>query len=56
MLDTNSNLDKTEALFGPAALRAVENRIAAETSFQDAANKDRCKFTDGGSVTARKRH
>jgi len=38
MLDTNSNLQKTEDLFGPQARQAVEDRIAAETKFQQAAN------------------
>lgn len=37
MLDTNSNLDKVENLFGPDARQAVENRIAAETRYQTAA-------------------
>src|ERR1700691_4411325 len=39
MLDTNSNLQKTEDLFGPRARQILENRIAAETKFQDAAQK-----------------
>jgi hypothetical protein len=38
MLDTNSNWQKTEDLFGPQARAAVERRIAAETKFQSAAN------------------
>jgi hypothetical protein len=39
LLDTNSNLAKTEALFGTPARRAIEDRIAAETMFQTAANR-----------------
>ena len=39
LLDTNSNLQKTENLFGPDARQAVEDRIGAETQFQQAANK-----------------
>jgi hypothetical protein len=38
LLDTNSNLQKTENAFGPRARQAVEDRIAAETKFQTAAN------------------
>jgi hypothetical protein len=36
MLDTNSNLQKTEDLFGPVARQKLEDRIAAETNFQNA--------------------
>jgi hypothetical protein len=38
LLDTNSNQQKIENLFGPQARQLVENRIAAETKFQTAAN------------------
>lgn len=39
VLDTNSVLQKTEALFGPQAAREIERRIGAETVFQDTTQK-----------------
>ncbi len=38
LLDTNNNLQKIENLFGPDARQAIEDRVAAETRFQTAAN------------------
>lgn len=35
-LDTNNNAQKIEHLFGPAAAKAIENRVAAENTFQNA--------------------
>lgn len=36
ILDTNSVLQKAEALYGPQAVQAIERRIGAENTFQDA--------------------
>jgi hypothetical protein len=36
LLDTNSNLQKIEILFGPQAAREIERRIGAENTFQEA--------------------
>jgi hypothetical protein len=36
VLDTNAVLQKAEVLFGPQAVRAIERRIGAETTFQEA--------------------
>lgn len=45
ILDTNNNIAKIEAIFGPQAVADVERRIAAETHFQnikqDVANNSR---------------
>lgn len=35
-LDTNNNIAKIHSLFGPDAAKAIENRVAAENTFQDA--------------------
>ncbi len=35
-LDTNNNTQKIEHLFGPQAAQAIENRVAAENTFQNA--------------------
>lgn len=35
-LDTNNNAQKISALFGPDAAKAIENRVAAENTFQSA--------------------
>lgn len=35
-LDTNNNSQKISALFGPDAAKAIENRVAAENTFQSA--------------------
>jgi hypothetical protein len=35
-LDTNNNLAKISDLFGPQAAKAIENRVAAENTFQSA--------------------
>jgi hypothetical protein len=39
VLDTNQNIDKITSVFGQPAADAINNRVAAETQFQDATNK-----------------
>lgn len=39
LLDTNQNREKIESVFGADAARALDNRIAAETHFQNTTNK-----------------
>lgn len=38
-LDTDQNREKIATLFGPKVAQEIDNRIAAETKFQDATNK-----------------
>jgi hypothetical protein len=37
-LDTNNNIQKISSLFGPQAAKAIEDRVAAENTFQNATN------------------